>query len=119
MREIVKAIFYILRGGIARRLLPNNFPPWRTVYGWFMHLRDQRVLDNVNHFVDMQDRERSGREASPTSAVIDSQSVKRLESGGIRGFDAGKCDVPSLVNTVTSHSGVSIDSPTNQRSSML
>ncbi len=88
IREFADAISYILRGGVAWRLLPNNFPPWRTVYRWFMRLRDQRVWENVNHLLVMQNRERSGREASPTAAVIDSQSVKRTESGGIRDYDA-------------------------------
>jgi putative transposase len=90
MREIVNAIFYVLRGGIAWRLLPDSFPPWRTVYRWFARLRDEGVWESLNHRLVMLDRERVGRAASPTAAVIDSQSVKTTESGGPRGFDAGK-----------------------------
>ena len=90
MREIVNAICYVLRGGIAWRLVPNSFPPWGTVYRWFARLRDDGTWEIVNHHLVMDDRERAGREASPTAAVVDSQSVKTTESGGVRGYDAGK-----------------------------
>jgi len=90
MREIVNGICYVLRGGIAWRLMPDSFPPWRTVYRWFARLRDAGTWQTINHHLVMQDRERTGREASPTAAVVDSQSVKTTESGGIRGYDAGK-----------------------------
>ena len=90
MREIVNAIFYVLRGGIAWSLLPKDFPPWPTAYRWFARFRDDGTWERINHHLVMLDRERVGREASPTAAVIDSQSVKSTESGGIRGYDAGK-----------------------------
>ena len=89
-REIVNAIFYVLRAGCAWRLLPDSFPPWRTVYRWFARLRDGGVLEALNHHLVILDRERGGREASPTAAVIDSQSTKTTEAGGPRGYDAGK-----------------------------
>jgi putative transposase len=90
VREIVNGIFYALRAGCSWRLLPRDLPPWQTVYRWFAAWRDELRFEMINHALVMADRERVGREASPTGAIIDSQSVKTTEAGGPRGYDAGK-----------------------------
>ncbi|HYZ34346.1 MAG TPA: IS5 family transposase [Crenalkalicoccus sp.] len=90
MREIVNAIFYVLRGGIPWRMLPDCFPPRQTAYGRFFAFREKGAWEGINHHLVMLDRERAGREASPSAAVIDSQSAKTTEAGGPRGCDAGK-----------------------------
>jgi putative transposase len=81
---VLNALFYVVRTGCQWRHLPPPplFPPSSTVYGYFRRFIDEGVWETIRHHLVMEVREREGREASPTAAIIDSQSVKTTEKGG-------------------------------------
>jgi transposase len=89
LREILNAIRYMARSGGGWRMLPKNFPPWQTVYWWFRRFVRLLLFRTIHDVALMIDRERAGREASPSAGIIDSQSIK-APSARERGFDANK-----------------------------
>ena len=90
LREVADAISHVLRCSCPWRSLPKDLPPWRTACRWFARLRDAGTWEDMNFAPVMADRERVGRSASPSAAVMDSRSVRTTEAGGPRGYDAGK-----------------------------
>ncbi len=90
-REIVNAILYVLRSGCPWRMLPHEFPAWGTVYSYFRHWQREGVWDQVLRTLRMQVRNKQDRDAEPSAAIIDSQSIKTSAvRGPEKGFDMGK-----------------------------
>jgi putative transposase len=90
LREVVNAILYILRTGSPWRLLPHDLPPWESVYYHYRQWSRRGVWEEVNTVLRERVRQRAGRAATPSAAIVDAQSVKTTLVKGQRGYDAGK-----------------------------
>lgn len=90
-REIINAIFYVLRTGCAWRQLPHDLPPWQTVYWYLRRWQKDGTWERVSSTLRQQVRVQMGREAQPSAVIIDSQSIKSSPVRGTdRGYDAYK-----------------------------
>jgi transposase len=82
-REMLNAIFYLLRSGCSWRLLPHDFPPWKSVYAQFSKWKKQGIFINIYERLRKDLRRRVGRNVNASAAIIDSQSVKTTEKGAL------------------------------------
>lgn len=90
LREILDALFYLLKTGCQWRMLPDSYPKWELVYYYFANWRDTELFDQINTMLREKVRRLAGKNAQCSVVIIDSQSVKTTRKGGFRGVDGNK-----------------------------
>ena len=84
LREVLNAIFYVLSTGCQWQALPKDLPPKSTAWDYFSRWEWDGTIERMHHALYVAERERAGREPSPTTAIIDSQTAKTAQKGGLR-----------------------------------
>src|SRR5215467_8591543 len=90
MRQVLNAIFYLNKSGAQWRMLPKDFPNWKSVYHYFRLWRDDGTWQRIHDTLRAEVRRKAGRHKHPTAGCLDSQSVKSSSVPGVRGYDCGK-----------------------------